>query len=267
VVRVKNGSWVVRHGSCILALTLAVLPPCRLVAQKLEDNSFLVEEAYNQPARVVQHILTAAAAEGTTGLSFTQEWPVGSQRHQLSYTLVGVNDDALDLGDALLNYRYQLSGGEGESFFAAPRASLLLPLGDADRRAGNGGYGLQLALPLSWEALPRLSLHGNLGGTWRPNAEDLTGSTAATLDGYAGASAIFFVTDKVNLLAESVWRHGRRIRGEGRSEGVPTHTVSLGARAGFDVGSVQFVPGVAYLPAIDELPEGVFFYLSVEHGF
>ena len=42
--------------------------PLRLCAQKLEDNSFLVEEAYNQPARVVQHIGTAAAAEGTTGL-------------------------------------------------------------------------------------------------------------------------------------------------------------------------------------------------------
>jgi hypothetical protein len=257
---VSRRSWLL--GSALLASVSAPLG-----AQKLEDNSFLVEEAYNQPARVVQHIGTAAAAEGTAGLSFTQEWPVGSRRHQLSYTLVGVNDDALDLGDALINYRYQLAGAEGEPFLAAPRASLLIPFGDADRRAGNGGYGVQLALPVSWEALPRLSLHGNLGATWRPKAEDLTGSTAATLDGYAGASAIFFVTDKVNLLAESVWRHGRRIRGEGRSEGVPTHTVSLGARAGFEVGSVQMVPGVAYLPAIDELPEGVFFYLSVEHGF
>jgi hypothetical protein len=243
------------------------LPTCRLAAQKLEDNSFLVEEAYNQPARVVQHIGTAAAAEGTAGLSFTQEWPVGSRRHQLSYTFVGVNDDALDLGDALVNYRYQLFGAEGEPFLAAPRASVLIPLGDADRRAGNGGYGLQLALPLSWEALPRLSLHGNLGGTWRPQAEDLTGSSAATLDGYAGASAIFFITDKVNLLAESVWRHGRRIRGEGRSDGVPSQVVSLGARAGFEVGEVQIVPGVAWLPAIDDLPAGVFLYLSVEHGF
>jgi len=233
----------------------------------LEDNSFIIEEAYNQPARVVQHIGTGAVAEGTAALSFTQEWPLGGRRHQLSYTLVGVDDDALDLGDALINYRFQAFGAGGETFLAAPRASVLIPLGDADRRAGNGGYGLQLALPLSWEALPRLSLHGNLGGTWRPNAEDLTGDEAATLDGYAGASAIFFITDKVNLLAESVWRHGRRIRGPGRSEGVPSQTVSLGARVGFDVGGVQFVPGAAWLPAIDDVPEGAFFYLSVEHGF
>lgn len=263
----NRGACYVVRGTWVVVGALSLHAPTRLSAQALEDNSFIIEEAYNQPARVVQHIATGAVAQGTAALSFTQEWPVGSQRHQLSYTLIGVDDDALDLGDALLNYRYQLAGGEGKRFFVAPRASLLLPLGDADRRAGNGGYGLQLALPLSWEALPRLSLHGNLGGTWRPNAEDLTGTTAATLDGYAGGSAIFFVTDKVNLLAESLWRHGRRIRGEGRSEGVPTHTISLGARAGFDVGKVQFVPGVAYLPAIDEVPEGVFFYLSVEHGF
>jgi len=243
------------------------LPSCRLAAQALEDNSFLIEEAYNQPARVVQHILTAAAAEGTTALSFTQEWPVGSQKHQLSYTLVGVDDDALDLGDALINYRYQLVGAEGAELFMAPRLSALVPLGDADRRAGNGGYGLQAALPLSWALSERLTLHGNLGATWRPKAEDLTGDDAATLDGYAGASAIFFVTPMVNLLAESVWRNGRRIRGPGRSEGVATQTVSLGARVGVNVGKVQLVPGAAWLPAIDEVPAGVFFYLSVEHRF
>jgi hypothetical protein len=149
----------------------------------------------------------------------------------------------------------------------APRLSALIPLGDADRRAGNGGYGVQLALPLSWEVAKRLTLHGNLGATWRPKAEDLTGDDAATLDGYAGASAIFFVTPMVNLLAESVWRHGRRIRGTGRSEGVPTQTISLGARVGVNVGKVQLVPGAAWLPAIDDLPAGAFFYLSVEHGF
>jgi hypothetical protein len=213
---------MMRHGTRILALLL-VVSSSRLSAQALEDNSFIVEEAYNQPARVVQHVLTAAAADGTTGLAFGQEWPVGSQKHQLSWTLVGVNDDALDLGDAFINYRYQLLGAGGGELLVAPRISALIPLGDADRRAGNGGYGFQ--------------------------------------------AAVFFVTPMVNLLAESVWRHGRRIRGDGRSEGVPSHTVALGARAGIDVGKVQLVPGAAWLPAIDDVPAGVFFYLSVEHGF
>src|SRR5919198_4945506 len=61
------------------------------LAKGIQDNSFLVEEAYNQEPGVVQHIvnvpinLTNGAREITP--SFTQEWPIFSQLHQLSYTL------------------------------------------------------------------------------------------------------------------------------------------------------------------------------------
>ena len=53
------------------------------------DNSFLIEEAYNQERGVVQHISTFSRAVGTTNwvYAFTQEWPVRGQRHQLSYTI------------------------------------------------------------------------------------------------------------------------------------------------------------------------------------
>ena len=58
--------------------------------EAIEDNSFFIEEAYNQEARVVQHISTfsyvAGAAPERDG-SFTQEWPIGGQAHQLSYTI------------------------------------------------------------------------------------------------------------------------------------------------------------------------------------
>src|SRR5438105_8647890 len=59
------------------------------------DNSFFIEEAYNQESGIVQHIFTgvysvnrlAAPGERRTDLSFTQEWPAYGQAHQLSYTL------------------------------------------------------------------------------------------------------------------------------------------------------------------------------------
>src|SRR5881227_257406 len=73
---------------------------------KIQDNSFLVEEAYNQDPRVVQHIttMTRDAQHHWTG-TFTQEWPMGGIRNQISYTL------PLDSSsDALVNYRYQLLG-------------------------------------------------------------------------------------------------------------------------------------------------------------
>ena len=55
----------------------------------IRDNSFLVEEAYNQESRVVQHIGVWSRFEpgGEHLFSFTQEWPLAKQRHQLSYTL------------------------------------------------------------------------------------------------------------------------------------------------------------------------------------
>ena len=78
----------------------------------IEDNSFLIEEAYNQEEGVVQHIFTAAYTKsGRThgwGFSFTQEWPVLSQTHQFSYTLPyswlrADGDRASGIGDVEVN--------------------------------------------------------------------------------------------------------------------------------------------------------------------
>ena len=54
---------------------------------KIEDNSFLVEEAFNQEAGIFQNIFGAARVGGKWATAFTQEWPVVSQTHQLSYTV------------------------------------------------------------------------------------------------------------------------------------------------------------------------------------
>src|SRR5437762_13875886 len=56
----------------------------------IQDNSFLVEEAYNQNFGVVQHISSFTRFWNSKDwvYTFTQEWPVpGGERHQLSYTL------------------------------------------------------------------------------------------------------------------------------------------------------------------------------------
>ncbi|MBC8002317.1 MAG: hypothetical protein H7X97_06985, partial [Opitutaceae bacterium] len=109
---------------CLLALSPAAFAsdtdrPARNV-DGIADNSFLVEEAYNQEAGVVQHIFTALYEvsdqsqpdERTWALAFTQEWPLFTQAHQLSYTLpyefVEADGQSSDgLGDVLLHYRYQ----------------------------------------------------------------------------------------------------------------------------------------------------------------
>src|SRR6478736_4273243 len=76
----------------------------------IQDNSFLVEEAYNQEFGVVQHISSFTRFWDSKDwvYTFTQEWPVpGNERHQLSYTLAAVHSgdfpgSGAGFGDVLL---------------------------------------------------------------------------------------------------------------------------------------------------------------------
>ena len=255
--------------SIILVAALAVIAPRPLAAQEpLEDNSFLVEEAYNQPAREVQHVFTAEVVHGSQRFGFGQEWPLGGPTHQLSYALVAENDASFELGDAELNYRWQALAGEGDKLFVAPRLSALVPVGDADRWGGNGGFGIEGQIPVSWQASKLLSLHANVGVAWRPNAKNALGANAATITPSVGASAVVFVMPRFNLIAESVWDWEREVIGDGETAGSISHALALGARMGFDLpGGMQIVPGIAWMPAVDEAPARSFLYLSVEHGF
>src|SRR6185437_17086500 len=80
------------RGAAALALSVACGP---LAAQEsgepapIADNSFLIEEAYNQEAGVVQHISTFARPDGggAWAYAFTQEWPFRGMKRQLSYTI------------------------------------------------------------------------------------------------------------------------------------------------------------------------------------
>ena len=67
-----------------LASHAQTVPPAE---PEIQDNSFLIEEAYNQEFGVVQHISTFIRLwnSGDWVYSFTQEWPMpGDPRHQLS---------------------------------------------------------------------------------------------------------------------------------------------------------------------------------------
>src|SRR5664279_6326317 len=120
-----------------LAPSAAPGQPAPAAAPPIQDNSFLLEEAYNQEAGVVQTIQTYTRITGTGDwvYTLTQEWPVPDVKNQLSFTipvqgLSGTTGIARGLGDIALNYRYQLVG-DGEARVAvSPRATLLVPTGD-----------------------------------------------------------------------------------------------------------------------------------------
>ena len=262
------------HSFSIAALlALCVSGAAAQSAPPVRDNSFLVEEAYNQPARVVQHIsvLSLVRRSNAWEYGFTQEWPVGSQRHQLSVTVPILNAaDATGVGDVAVNYRYQLSFDDATGNAVAPRVSLLLPTGDAERERGTSSLGVQMNLPVSWGLHRTLVTHWNVGGTWIPAARAPSGGRVATRGLSAAASAIWLVKREVNLMLEVAWLRAEvpmaddvRIREE-------SAWISPGLRTAIDFSSgLQIVPGLAFPIGIGptEGARRVLFYLSFEHGF
>src|SRR5215217_4410843 len=152
-------------------------PPSAPAPKPIQDNSFLIEEAYNQERGVVQHINTFQRFHsGDWVYTFTQEWPVPDQQHQLSFTLPVVRmDDHRGVGDLALNYRYQLVGDSDARVALAPRFSVLLPTGDFEEALGAGGVGLQGLLPVSVVLHPQLVTHWNVGVTFTPGAKNPAG--------------------------------------------------------------------------------------------
>jgi hypothetical protein len=252
------------------SVLLGLLPSS--VWPQIQDNSFLLEEAYNQESGIVQHISAFGRSNsGDWEFSFTQEWPLGGIRHQLSYTVPVENTDGTGagLGDVALNYRFQLTGGPDARTVAAPRVSILLPTGNEDEGRGAGGLGLQVNLPLSLVLADELVAHWNGGLTLIPAAQDRLGNEATTHSFNLGASVIWLVQPNLNLLVESVWNNDGVVVGEGRVARQSDWTINPGVRGAVDLGELQIVPGAAYTIGLREGSEdnGVFLYLSFEHPF
>ena len=265
-----NGKNFARTLLGLLALSLtAYRSP--LVALQIQDNSFLVEEAYNQERGVVQHISTFSrpSGEGSWAYNFTQEWPLGGIRHQLSYTLPIQHDDlGTGLGDVGLNYRHQLLGNPDAPVVFAPRLSLLLPTGDHDQGRGAGALGFQTNLPLSLVVAPQVVTHLNAGATITPSAKSFLGE-ATTTSFNLGASAIWLLRPSFNLMVEALWLSEASVAGAGETVRDEFLLFNPGVRAAFDVGTLQIVPGLAYTFDLssDSDEDALFLYLSFEHPF
>ncbi|HEY7770444.1 transporter [Longimicrobium sp.] len=245
----------IRRATLLLCLAVGA----RLNAQTpISDNSFLLEEAYNQEARVVQHIATVMGGDGVVELGFTQEWPLFSERHQISYTLPLLRlHDETRWGDVEVQYRYQLLSGR---VAVAPSVTAILPTGHDAFGAGNAG--LAVGLPVSVALSPAFAAHTNAGVTL-PNIGDLTGAETK-VEISLGQSVVWLAHPRLNLLVEALW--SRTDAGDVVSESL---LISPGVRAAFNLGSTQVVPGLA-------VPIGVgassreryaFLYLSIEHPF
>ena len=260
-----------------VALLLSTAP---LAAQEPEeprpiaDNSFLIEEAYNQEAGVVQHISTFTRPDrgGAWAYSFTQEWPFRGMKRQLSFTvpIAQADESGTGVGDIALNFRYQLVGDGGDGLHVAPRATLVLPTGDERKGRGAGGLGLQGNLPLSLRPAPELALHANAGLTWTPRSKNALGQTAHTVNANLGGSGIWLLRPNFNLMLELLWLSTEQVVGPDRRTRDESLFLNPGVRGAFNFPSgLQIVPGAAYTIGLGDSSgdDGLFLYLSFEHPF
>jgi hypothetical protein len=238
----------------------------------IEDNSFLIEEAYNQEAGVIQHIFAGSKNpfDNFFEINFTQELPIFSQAHQLSYTIPFLISSHYDgdngMGDILLNYRYQLINENGLA--VAPRFSIILPSGDKLSGFGNDVFGMQINFPLSKRWDNEFVAHFNAGLTFLPNVRpgdnvnsvDVKNITRNITTYSAGASGIFLASPHFNIMTEVIYSS---------TSGSNEIILSPGFRYAINIGDLQIVPGLAfpfYFTSGSE-ENGIFLYLSFEHPF
>jgi hypothetical protein len=280
-----------------LALTAILFIPILGYAQDEEkeeqiiDNSFLIEEAYNQEPGVIQHIFEmvpswehGANAQRNVAFTFTQEWPIFSQKHQFSYILpLQRYDDEPPsdsrqgggLGDIWLNYRYQLLNDQtGDYIACAPRASLILPSGDWKQNLGNGVLGYQIAFPVS-KVFKHWELNFNAGLTKVPNGKggvnpDLP-FAGTNLDGnYVGGSAVYFLRPNFHLMLEQLNTWTDELNWDGTKDNQFISYLSPGFRwAPYTEGDTQWVLGFGLPIGLSpDAPDiGMIFYMSFEHRF
>jgi hypothetical protein len=257
-----------------IGLAQQVTPPPPAPAG-IQDNSFLIEEAYNQESGVVQHIQTfMRTGSGNWISTFTQEWPVFSLKHQLGFTVAGQSlsdgqQTARGLGDVALNYRYQLTGDPEAKLLIAPRFSLLIPRGNAQKGLGSGGVGYQVNLPVTTVIAPKLVMHWNAGATLTPNAQNTTGDRARTLSYNLGHSAIWLAKPSFHFVFETAWNRTSLVAGPQQIEKSDSLLLNPGVRWAHNFkNGLQVVPGVAVPVGVGASRgvNGVFLYISFEHA-
>lgn len=261
----------------LLLLICSSLTFAQEFSKAIEDNSYYIEEAYNQEDRVVQHIINGVTMTPGNLLetSFTQEWPAFGQKHQLSFTLpfiatTGITLSSQGIGDLMINYRYQLIREGGIAI--SPRVSLILPSGDETKGTGNGVVGFQLNLPVSKRFTNEFVTHYNAGLTVLPNVKLPTTQETNTVyketitEYFFGVSGIYLVQPTFNVMTEVLYTSSGSA--SGRTNEL---IVSPGLRWAIDVSDLQIVPGLAFPFSFssDVRPQtnGYFLYVSFEHPY
>lgn len=257
----------------LILFVLLVVPT--LAMARIEDNSFLLEEAFNQEWGVYQFIQKYQTAEraGTYEYVFENEIPISDKVHQFSWELPFSRGEDVGhggVGDLSLNYRIQPLNKDG--FLLAERVGLIVPTGDVNTGAGNGVYGVEFMQAATITIGDRWMNHWNFGFSVLPNAKSAEHDKRRTISGASGASSlIYLLRDDFNILFEALLESGQSVNPDGSKTTETSLTLNPGIRWAWDLDwkETQIVPGVSFPTEMlnDRTEHGVLFYLSIEPKF
>jgi hypothetical protein len=251
-----------------------------------EDNSFLLEEAFNQPMSVIQNIFNYNLDNiryKNAQFSFTQEIPLTDLTHQLSYTFVynfaenpngGMNSG---FGDMNISYRPMLLG-EKDWAMVIPRFTLIIPTGKSSDGLGNGAPGFQFNMAVTKRPTRKLVTHLNAGFTYLYKSDRYSFSNNENKLAYehdllfenVGASIIWYPVRKANLMVEYISNFISGISEENTITRDHQQIINPAFRFCIDNGKMQIVPGIGLPIQIMNGKydhTGLFFYLSFEPDY
>ncbi len=217
----------------------------------IEPSGFFVEEAYNQERGTVQHIARVTAVRhGGWGGTFSQEWPIPDERHQVTLEARVVGADGV--AGLAAEYRFMAMGGED--------AALTLSPGVEAGWDKEDGWEVELMLPASVRLAEGLAANTNAGLSVHPD----DGGTSWQV----GEGLIWRALPRLNVLLEGVFSHGESPL-EAAEEEDESLLVIPGAQLAFPLGDAQLVPGIAFPLGVgpSDGQRAVMFYLSLEHPF
>ena len=202
----------------------------------LVDNSFFLEEAFNQPIGVVQFVQDYNTL--TNEFTHTGELPLGQKDHQFSY-LVGQDQNI----DPVLSYRFQSISEP--SVYLAHRFGVIVPL-------ENERYGFEFKQAFTYVLNDRWMAHWNFG------------YHRVFFNSYnAGSSLVYYAQDKLNFLVEGYVETNDKYE--------TNYIINPGLRYALNLEwqETQIVPGMSFPISFnkDQVEMGVLFYLSIEPKF
>lgn len=239
--------------SLIVLFGTVLCSPLLHAQSALTDNSFLLEEAYNQEAGVVQHVGKFSRDSGDAWeIEVSEEWPAPSIRHQLSWALpYGSSGGHSGFGDPSVGYRYQLLGAAGGDVALAPSIVMTIPRGGSEVSSE-----FSLTIPISYRWNDRFTTHTNVG----IGRSKLDGASAENSI-FLGQSLVWMARPEWNLLVESTWE-------QGADDDVLLLSPGFRFLAHEGKSGLAIVPGIAVPFEIGgESSRSVLLYLSFEHPF